>query len=151
MAITYSGLEETIIAFNKISDEKANDRVVTASKNAAQVVLKKAQELVPVGETGRLELSLEIQKVRARANKRYSRFVSQPVFTVGHRHVTLLGKAGVNYGWHVEFGHNIVVSGRVIGKTDAKPHLRPAADNTAGDVERILIDALEGELEGFTK
>jgi hypothetical protein len=58
---------------------------------------------------------------------------------------------GVNYGHLVELGHGLKRPGsdKYVGNVKPKPYLRPAADNNASAVEKILVDALNKSLELF--
>lgn len=147
--VQVDGIEEAIIALDKITDEEANAMVVAGSKDAAEVVLNKAKQYVPV-DTGALRDSLEVKQVRVRS-ARYSRHLSQPVFTVGPRYVRYNQKGGVNYGHLVELGHGLKVHGGkwYVADVKAKPFLRPAADNSAGEVERIIMEAIDKTLKMF--
>lgn len=146
----FEGLEETIVAFEKIEGEEANNMMVASAKEGAEVILAKAKQLCPVGDTGNLRDSLEVKQVRVRA-KKYSRHLSQPLFTVGPKYVRYNRKGGVNYGHLVELGHGIKLPGskRYVGEAKPKPYLRPAADENKENVTKIIIDALNRTIELF--
>lgn len=52
------------------------------------------------------------------------------------------------YAHLVEFGHNLVVDGKVVGRVGPKPFMRPAWSQHGGDVAlRVIENVLESEIE----
>lgn len=138
------GLDETIIAFKKLTEDKANSFVVAGSERAANVILEKAKQLVSV-DTGTLKDSLEVKQVRAREDKKYSMRISQPVFTIGpksgtYENMNLKRNRAVRYGHIVELGTR---------EMRARPYLRPAADTSKEEVISIVVAALNRAMEEF--
>lgn len=141
-----AGLDETILAFKKLENDKANSFVVAAARESAELILQKAKNLVPV-DTGKLKAAIQIKQVKMRAAK-YSRIIiDQPIFTIGPRYAKISAKktGGVNYGHLVELGHK-TKSGKHI---PAKPYLRPAADGSKQEVVNLIIKSMNAALDEF--
>lgn len=143
------GLDETIIAFNKLASDKANGYVVAASKQSAEIIAEKARALVPV-ELGKLKRSIRVKQIKVRA-KKYSRiFIDQPVFVVGPEYAKAKGLKGesdrVNYGHLVELGHKLVRNGNAYGIVKEHPFLRPAADGSKQEVLDLIVKAMDQAL-----
>jgi HK97 gp10 family phage protein len=66
-------------------------------------------------------------------------------------------KKAARQGHLVEFGHRIVVGGklgqggRIIGKASPQPWFRPARDAAEPEVERIILEALRGSIKRLEK
>jgi len=142
------GLDEAIVAFQKLDSDKTNSFVVAAARDSAELILQRAKALVPV-DLGKLKAALEVKQVKMRA-KKYSRIIiDQPVFTVGPKYAKMGGKkgssGGVNYGHLVELGHK-TIQGKPV---QSKPYLRPAADNSKQDVINLIIKSINAALDEF--
>jgi hypothetical protein len=132
------GLDELLRDLAEFTDD-AMPALQDAPSTAAGIVLARAQSLVPV-RTGNLLLKLKRVKHPLKRGD-----------TVTFSSVTF-GK-GAAYGVPLELGHRIVVRKKKYGKVEARPFLRPAADESRPLVEDILIAAMNRELDrlGGTK
>jgi hypothetical protein len=126
------GLDELLRDLAAFTDD-AMPALNDASATAAGIVLARAQSLVPV-LTGNLLLRLKRAKHPLKRGD-----------TVTFSSVTF-GK-GAAYGVPLELGHRIVIRGRRLGKVEARPFLRPAADESRPLVEDLLIAAMNRELD----
>lgn len=145
------GLDQLILSFNKLAGDgkEANSFIVAGSKEAAELIKEESKKRIN-NRSGDLAKSIEVKQVRARGNKKYSRTISDPIFTVGPKYVSGKSSGGVNYGHNVELGHRLVYFGKPTSKdVDEKPFLRPAADENKERVVSILVDALNRALETF--
>jgi hypothetical protein len=126
------GLDKLIRDLATFTDD-ALPALLDASSTAAGIVLARAQTLVPV-LTGNLLVKLK------REQKPLKRGDTQTFSKV------TFGK-GAAYGVPLELGHRIVSHGKKRGKVEARPFLRPAADESRPLVEDILIAAMNRELD----
>jgi HK97 gp10 family phage protein len=126
------GLDELLRDLAEFTDD-AMPALQDASSTAAGIVLARAQSLVPV-RTGNLLVKLRRTKKKLKRGD-----------TVTFSSVTF-GK-GAAYGVPLELGHRIVVRKKKVGKVEARPFLRPAADESRPLVEDILIAAMNRELD----
>lgn len=123
------GAVELINAF-KALDENAVYKLTNPSIAAANVVLKKAKDLVPV-DSGDLKQKLKVRNP-TKASKRAYRITAQVAFP-----------RSVAYGVPLELGHNVVVKGNKTGQVvRARPYLRPAADQSKDEVAAIMGAAM---------
>ena len=126
------GLDELLRDLAEFTDD-AMPALQDASSTAAGIVLARAQSLVPV-RTGNLLVKLRRTKKKLKRGD-----------TVTFSSVTF-GK-GAAYGVPLELGHRIVIKKKKYGKVEARPFLRPAADESRPLVEDILIAAMNRELD----
>jgi HK97 gp10 family phage protein len=127
------GLDELIKATRKISD-KAMPALDIKSKEAAQVVLAKAQAKVPV-DTGNLRSLLKV----TRMGKKKS---AETAFWK-----VSFGKGGA-YGIPLELGHRLVYMGHQTDtNVQARPFLRPAADESKAQVADMIVKTMDKLLE----
>lgn len=127
------GLDELIAAFMKLPED-ALKYMKDASNEAGAVVLGATKQRVPE-RTGKLKGALKLGKARKSGKYPYRVFSK----------VTFPSSAA--YAAPLELGHKIVVNGKVVGAVTERPFMRPAADESAGAVEKIMIDAMTKALE----
>lgn len=109
--------------------------LLSAVRKSLKPVVAKAKSLAPVGQ--------------ARAGKKAGKPHLRDTITSVVRDYgeTKVGVAGPSYpagahGHLIEFGHNVVRDGRVVGRAPPYPFLRPAAESTASEQKA----AFEAEL-----
>ena len=111
--------------------EKAIPIIETAVDNSGNVVLKRAQQKAK----GNLKNSMELKKAKNTSGQIYSQVAI---------------KKGYAYAAPVELGHNLTAWGN---KTNIhikeQPFLRPAADESVDEVEKIVSDAMNKILDEF--
>jgi len=130
-SLEIEGLDELLRDLAEFTDD-AMPSLSDASSTAAGLVLVRAQMLVPV-LTGNLLVKLKREKHPLKRGD----IVTFSSVTFGK---------GAAYGVPLELGHRIVIRGRKRGKVEARPFLRPAADESRPLVEDILIAAMNREL-----
>ena len=126
------GLDELLRDLAEFTDD-AMPALQDASSTAAGIVLARAQSLVPV-RTG--NLLFRLKRVKHPLKRGDAVTFSSVTF----------GK-GAAYGVPLELGHRIVVRKKKYGKVEARPFLRPAADESRPLVEDILIAAMNRALD----
>jgi len=130
--IRIEGLDTLIKDLQKFGDD-AMPALKTASDTAGERVLGRTRAKVPV-LTGNLKLRLVL---KTKALKPGDPYTSCQV-TFGQ---------GAAYGVPLELGHRLVVHGRMYGKVEPKPFLRPAADESREEVAELVTKAMDRELE----
>lgn len=133
--IEIMGLDELIRQVEALG-ERAELRMLAASSDAAEVVLAKAKEKVPVG-TGTLRASLRLRRGRPKKGKKELYY-----------YITW-GKDEQAYGAPVELGHDLRRGPKgddgirkKIGHVEERPYLRPAADESREQVVAIMEAAM---------
>jgi len=145
------GLDKLVRDLQKFGDQSM-PAINAASVRGAQVVLDKAIARAPVGsnftrgagddithEPGNLKRSLKLKKTRLKSGA-----------VVTYTQVTCKGNKGESDAWYgaqVELGHKLVVHGKKAGSVEAKPFLRPAADESKDQILDIMIGTMNKELE----
>ena len=126
------GMTELQKLFEQMPDELQRE-LESAVDEMGDVVLKKAQAIAP----GDLKNGIEKKTVTSK-NGRISGYLTL--------------KRGFGYGVPVELGHKLVAWGR---KTDRhineRPYLRPAADESIDEAERIALAATDRILQRFSE
>ncbi len=109
----------------------------------AKIYEAEAKRLAPV-VTGRLRRS-----IKAKRGKKRSASVQtyRSVFTA----VDSTKFEGVSYAHLVEYGHNIVRGGKVIGRVKGHPFFRPAVIAKQAEVEKHVVDGLNRLIEEATR
>lgn len=122
--VVMTGLRELDRNLARLSDKMQKKLVRSAVRKAAKPVLDRAKELVPT-DTGDLRRSLKIRALK-RSRRRS---------TIGVQVVTGVDffKGEQYYGGMIEFGTS---------KMNAKPFLRPAADQSKGKARLIFRQEL---------
>lgn len=134
MNIVIEGLDELIRDLAAFGDEALKE-IEKEQEEAGDILLKKAQEKVPV-DTGRLKKSLYTKKQKAKP------YVLTSVLT-WHNDVR-------EYAAPVELGHRLVFFGKKTGKmVEARPFLRPATDESREKVFNTLISGMDKALKRF--
>lgn len=130
------GINELIKAFADLPDE-ALEFVEKASYPAAEVVRTRAKGyLVNYNDTGALSDSLKVNKPSKR--RKYKYVVFSKVW---------FGKGGA-HGVPLELGHRLIYFGRKTNKDVApRPFLRPAADQSHGEVISYITSAMNRALD----
>lgn len=126
------GMDELQKMFSRMPDELESE-LESAVNEIGDVVLKKAQAKAK----GSLKNGIELK--RAKKNG-------------GYISGQLSLKRGYGYGVPVELGHKLVAWGH---KTDKhikeQPYLRPAADESVDEAERIALAATDRILQRFSE
>ena len=117
------GLKELAKNSDKLSKSFARTTLRTALRNAARPVRNKARANVPV-DSGDLKRSIAVNAKVDRAGEGYA--------DVGYR------KDKAFYGGFVELGTS---------QQPARPFLRPALEESEGDIEQAFIGALNKTIE----
>ena len=130
--VEIEGLDELITAFMKLPDD-AMLYLEQASNVAGNVVLQKTKEKVPE-KSGLLKSKLKLIKARKSDKKPYA-LNARVTVSKGAEHITPL-----------ELGHKLIRNGRTYGKVEAKPFLRPAADESKSAVAEIMTSAMDGAI-----
>jgi len=133
--IKLEGLDELIEAFAKLPD-KAAEMIKPAVEQAGNLVLEKAKQKVSVG-TGNLRDSLRLKKGRLKPGR------------AGIIHNITWGSDVRGYAAPLELGHSIRFKkgGPTLGKVEARPYLRPAADESKEQVLDIITNAMNKAIE----
>ena len=128
------GLDELIDAFTSLPDD-ALAYVRDGSNSAAQVVCNRAKQLVPI-KTGDTQKLLYVRKATARKNAKYK------VLS------TVAAKKGAAAIGPLELGHKLVFFGKHTDRyIEARPFLRPAADENKENVVSAIADSMNKALE----
>lgn len=131
--VKIEGLDALILKTEQIAD-KAMPAMGITSKAAAEMVMRRAQAKVRV-DTGKLRSLL---KVAAQKTK-------DPKTSVAYK--VTFAKGGA-YGIPLELGHDLMYMGHPTRtKVEARPFLRPAADESADEVVGMFIKAMNAELD----
>lgn len=125
------GLDAFIKDLLKFGDS-AMPYMKKASDEAGSIIWSKAVRKVPIN-LGLLQVSLKRTKSRLKPGKYY---VDSKISI----------DKGAAYGVPVELGHNIVINGRIVGAIQARPFMRPAADESKDEIIRIMTDAMNKAL-----
>lgn len=140
--LTVEGLNALVKDLAEFGNE-ALPGMAEASNEAAEVVLHRAKALVHVSSEDKRHLRdyLVVQKGRVKRIKgaggqKKHAYYAKVTFKKGGEHAIPL-----------ELGHKLVVHGKTVGKVQAYPFLRPAADNSKQQVYQILIDEMNNQLE----
>lgn len=122
------GIDELVKDFAALGED-AVARLKEPSTTAGNIVLNKAVSKVSK-QTGKLASTLKLSKPTQGKNK--YRIVAKVGF----------GKGGM-YGVPLELGHKMVLYGHKTNeKVEAKPFLRPAADESKEEVAAIITEAM---------
>jgi hypothetical protein len=134
--VKIEGLEELLKAFTELPDE-AVTYVEQASYPAAQTILNRARGyLTKYNDTGALSSSLKANKPSKKRKYKYVIF-SKVWFGKGGKH-----------GVPLELGHRLWYFGKKTNKdVEARPFLRPAADESKGEVISQMIGAINKALD----
>lgn len=124
--VEIEGLDELIAAFMKLPDEAMND-LTTSVNIAGNLVLQKAKDKVSV-KSGELKRTLKFVKAKRSEKKPYK--ITGKI-TSKHFYMNFL-----------ELGHRIVRNKTAYGKVEAKPFLRPAADESKQAVADIITESM---------
>jgi HK97 gp10 family phage protein len=137
------GLDELIRDFQKLPRDAIN-HVTKASNEAAQIIAADAIAKAPK-DTGILAKMIRIGKVSIRlAAKGYVRA------RVYIQHSGTKNKSGASHGTPLELGHKMVLWGKRTGdRVEAKPFMRPAADENKQRIRDLQIRALNNALDEF--
>lgn len=133
--VTIEGLNELIDAFVKLGDD-ALPYLKDAANEAGNVVLAKAKAKAPV-LTGTTKAKLKLIKAKPTQKKPY-RIIAK----------ISAGKGSAPIG-PLELGHKLVLNGKTVGAVEARPFLRPAADESKETVANILTKAMEKAIENM--
>ena len=130
------GMDELIKAFEKLPEE-ALTFVEKGSYEPTQKIIHRARVYLEKHiKTGHMfSAGLKASKPSKRRKYKYTVF-SKVWFA-----------KGAAYGVPLELGHNIVKSGKVVGHVPAKPFLRPAADESKGDVISAMTKAMNEAID----
>jgi HK97 gp10 family phage protein len=132
------GLEDLMKAVAKLPEE-AMKELEDASAQAGNKILTRAKSIVPM-KTGTLFKSLKLIKASKRRKNKYY-IAARISFGKDAAHAVPL-----------ELGHNLVIFGHKTGKrVEAKPFLRPAADENKQYTIDTMTGALNSALEKFSK
>lgn len=127
--VKIEGLEELIKAFSALGED-AFEQLKPYSTQAAEIVLNKARSKIH-DRTGNLSRSLKITKA-SKKNTASGLIVAKVGF----------GKSGA-YGVPLELGHRLVFFGKKTNRdVEAKPFLRPAADESKEEVTGIMTNGM---------
>lgn len=125
------GLDELNRALQAIP-QKMLQELTKAVDKSGDVILKRASAKAP----GRLKSGMELKKA---------------VTSGGKISGTIQFKRGSVYGVFVELGHGLVAWGNPTDKhIPERPFLRPAADESADEVEKIIDAAVGQALKEFS-
>jgi HK97 gp10 family phage protein len=128
------GLDELIEAFMKLPEE-ALAYVREGSNSAAQAVCNKAKQLVPI-DTGDTQKLLYVRKATASKKAKYK------VLSI------IAAKKGAAAIGPLELGHKLVYFGKPTDRhIEARPFLRPAADENKENVVSTIADSMNKALE----
>ena len=132
--VKIEGLEELLKAFAKLGED-AFEQLKPYSTQAAEVVLNRARGKIH-DRTGNLSRSLKITKP-SKKNTASGLIVAKVGF----------GKGGA-YGVPLELGHRLWYFGKKTNRDiEARPFLRPAADESKEDTTNIITDGMNKILE----
>lgn len=134
------GLDELIKDLGKFALD-AMPALNGASIACAQIILPKAIAKSPPGKTGMLAKSIKLKKITLKSGAVSTQAQITCKGTVSN------GENDAWYGVEVELGHRIVRNKMQIGYANAKPFLRPAADESKEEVYGTLVGAMNKELE----
>ena len=131
---TVEGLDELIEAFENLPDD-ALKYVKEGSLAAAQKVCERAKQLVPI-DSGDTQKRLYVKKPSASAKAKYK------VLS------TIAAKKGSAPLGPLELGHRLVYYGKQTDThIEARPFLRPAADESKEVVVSEIADSMNKALE----
>lgn len=138
---TVEGLDELIKAFEKLPGEMANQYLRDATNKLAASLYDAVLSNTPQGETGNLRKGIKLSKAgKPRSN--YFRVVASVKSTAPH---TAL----------VEFGHKLVkggklgAGGKVVGKVEGHPFIRPVGDRYRETAVEYIANGLELALKNM--
>ena len=127
------GMEELVKAFDKLGDD-AMQFLKEGTDKAAKMVLSKTKQKAPVDD-GDIEKSLTATKAKLGYKSKYRITASIKI-----------GKGGM-HAVPVELGHRLYSHGKDTGKqVEAKPFMRPAADEAKAEYVEIMKDAFNDAL-----
>jgi HK97 gp10 family phage protein len=127
------GAQELIGSFKSLGEDSVQWLAVPAVA-AANVILKKAQSLVPV-DTGKLKKSLKVLKP-GKGNAKSYKMIARVSFP-----------RGAAYAIPLELGHKVADWGGQ-GYVEPRPFLRPAADSSKTVVAAIMAEAMDNIIKG---
>ncbi len=130
--VSIEGLDELIQAFANLPEDMIFD-LMDPSVAAARVVAARAKTKIR-NRSGDLSRAITVIKPGKSSSKKAYRIFAKVTFK----------KKGM-HGVPLELGHK-TVSG---DKVEAKPFLRPAADESRADVERIMADSMRKTIDNM--
>ena len=132
--VKIEGLEDLIKEFSKLGED-AFDKLKPYSTQAAEVVLNRARGKIH-DRTGNLSRSLKVTKP-SKKNTQSGLIVAKIGFS----------KAGA-YGVPLELGHRLWYFGKKTNRdVEARPFLRPAADESKEETTKIITDGMNKILD----
>jgi hypothetical protein len=130
------GMDELIKAFERLPEE-ALVFVENGSYPPTQKIIQRARRyLEPHINTGTM-FSAGLRANRPTKRRKYKYTVFSKVFFA----------RGAAHGVPLELGHNIVKNGNVVGYVPAYPFLRPAADESKGEVIEAITKAMNEAID----
>ena len=121
------GLNELIKAFAALGDEAISE-IIPVSIAGAEIVQRRAKS--NVNSTGKLDKAIKVSKPTKSSIRKY---------TIYSR--VRIAKSGA-YGIPLELGHKLVRNGNTVGTVRERPFLRPAADESKGEVLGLITGAM---------
>lgn len=138
-----------------IAPELRNNAIRNATRAAARVVKKEAQQTAPrsslTGTRDKLSRKQQAKRIlHGETTDNLARSITIKTKTYDEVVLTMVGPRLPEgwYGYWVEYGHNAVFWGKDSGRRiEPKPFLRPAADSTLYMQKRILEAWVKWQLE----
>jgi len=138
----------------QVGDNKLRRKVWRkALREAGKIVQKRAKQLAPRSKrSGTRELWSEATRSQRAGAKALHQTITVAVRDYGEVWVLVVGPsypAGA-LGHLIEYGHAEVLFGVPTGRrVPPKPFLRPAADETQGQVNGVIVASLQSQLESL--
>jgi len=152
--VTVEGIDELNLALGSLPGKLRERSLRRAARKGGNIIRDKAKAKVPK-RTGRLKESITVtvrfpdfRNVDAEVGPKSAfKFIKVEGALGQFKQLAATGW----YAHFVEFGHVLKARGKIIGSVPPRPFLRPAADESVGEVVRTALLELDKDIVRFNR